>query len=148
MSPQTYALLERLHGHLALLGLALLVHPLVTLRRRPGLSRRTLLSADLAALLLLLPYVGGWLLYPTYRGQVKPDLVRDSLPLARIFESKEHLALMALSLVLGGVAVLHAAGRQPEGRTAAWWLLAAGLLCGGITAGLGVAVAAGAAPGW
>ena len=148
MTGAAFALLERLHGHLAVLGLAVLVHPLLTLRGRAGLSRRTLLSADLAALLLLLPYVSGWLLYPSYRARVKPGLLRQDLSLALRFETKEHLAFMTLALALGGVLALHAAGRSPEGRAAAWWLLLLALGCGLCTAGLGLLVSAGASPAW
>lgn len=148
MSGELYALLARLHGHLAVLGLVLLVHPLVTLRRRPGLSSRTRLTAELAALLVALPALGGWLLYPTYRARVKPGLIAEQLPLARLFESKEHLALMCAALAVGGALTLRLGGRRPEGRTAAWWLLAGSLLCGLLTAGLGTWVASGAAPAW
>lgn len=148
MTGATYALLERLHGHLAVLGLAVLVHPLLTLRGRAGLSPRTLLTADIAAALLLLPYVSGWLLYPTYRQQVKPDLLRQDLPLAMRFETKEHLAVMTVALALGAAVALHAAGRTPEGRTAAWWMLLLSLGCGLSTAALGLWVSAGASPAW
>ncbi len=148
MSPETFALLERLHGHLAVLGLALLVHPLVSLRRRPGLSSRTRLTAELAALLLAIPTALGLWLYPTYRQQVKPGLVQEHLPLALGFETKEHLAVACVALVLGGTAMLRLAGRRADARAAAWWLLAAGWLCGVLTAGLGVWIASGASPGW
>lgn len=148
MTGATYALLERLHDHLALLGLAVLIHPLLTLRARAGLSRRTLLTADLGALLLLLPYVGGWLLYPTYRARVKPGLLRQDLPLALRFETKEHLAVMTVALALGAAVALHAAGRTPQGRTAAWWMLLLAAGCGLATAALGLWVSAGATPAW
>jgi len=141
-----FSLLERLHGHLAVLGLAVLVHPLLSLRLRPGLSPRTRLSAELAALLLGLSYAAGWLLYPSYRQQVKPPLRLHAMDLLLRFETKEHLALMTLALALGGAVVLRAAGASPEGRRAAWWLLAAALVCGLCTGGLGMLVAAGGAP--
>ncbi|NOY27454.1 MAG: hypothetical protein GXP62_16430 [Oligoflexia bacterium] len=148
MSPDLYALAERLHGHVAVLGLAVLIHPLLSLRRRAGLSRGTLLSATLAAVLVLVSTLSGWLIYPTYRGQVKPNLVHHNIGVARHFESKEHLAFFTMALVIGGVLVLWTAGRSAAGRSAAWWLLAAGLLCGLLTGGLGIWVASGAAPAW
>ena len=72
MSGSTYAWIVSLHGHTALLGLALLMHPVITLRRRNGISKWVMFTADLGALLLLLPYLVGWLIYPTYRRFVKP----------------------------------------------------------------------------
>lgn len=148
MSPDLYALAERLHGHVAVLGLAVLVHPLLSLRRRASVSQGTLLSATLAAALVLIPTLSGWLLYPSYRRGVKPDLVHHHIALARYFESKEHLAFFTVALVSSGVLVLWTAGRSSSGRRAAWWLLAAGLLCGLLTGGLGLWVASGAAPAW
>ena len=148
MSGSLFALLERLHGHLAVLALALLVHPLVSLRRRPGLAVWTRRTAELSAALLLAVYALGWALYPSYRRELKPDLVQGALPLALRFETKEHLAILALALVLGGALTLRVAGLRPDARTAAWWMLAMGLLCGLGTGLLGVWVASGAHLAW
>ena len=77
MSPQLFALLERLHGHTAVLGLAVLLHPVITLARGRVLGKGGRWSAALAALLIALPSVAGWLLYPHYREQIKPVLVAE-----------------------------------------------------------------------
>lgn len=148
MSPELYALLERLHGHLALLGLAVLLHPVITLGRRGRPTRGQRWSVGLAALLLTLPALGGAWLYPTYRAEVKPRLLRDELELARAFESKEHLAFAAVVLTLAGAAALFAAGEEAEGRRLARLLLGLGWCCGLLVGLLGIFVASGAHPAW
>ena len=148
MSPEVYGLLERVHGHLAVLALALLLHPVITLRTRTGLARWTVRSAWMAAGLLLVPFALGWWLYPTYREQVKPGLRADLPSLMVGFELKEHLAFYAMALAVGGAAALHWGGRHPAGRSAAWWLLASAWVCGLGAGLLGVWVAGGAQPGW
>lgn len=141
-SAALYALLERVHGHIALLGLAVLLHPVITLWRRKGLTRGTRLSANIAAVFLVVQYALGWLVYPTYRKTVKPGLVQEALPYAMAFETKEHLAIMAVALTLGGVGTLHAAGRTEAGRKAARVLLLMAWLCGVAVGVMGVVIAA------
>lgn len=148
MSPTLFALLERLHGHAGVLGLAVLLHPVITLRSRRRLTKRARLSALLAALLIALPFATGWMLYPSYRAHVKPSLVREASQVAWAFETKEHLAFFTLALTLGGVAVLLGRGQTPEGRRLAGSLLGLAWLCGLTVAALGVLVAAGASPAW
>lgn len=147
-NPYLYALAERLHGHLGWLGLAVLLHPVITLRRRKGLSRGARWSVALAAALMLAPYALGWWIYPTYRAEVKPLLMRESVPWVLAFEAKEHLAFMALALTVGGAGAVLADGRRAATREAAWSLLALGWLCGVATGILGVMIAARAHPGW
>lgn len=148
MGSEAFALLERVHGHLALLGLAVLVHPVLSLGRGGALRRGTWVSA-LAGLALLAPAFGlGLWLYPAWRERVKP-LVVDAAPgLAQAFEVKEHLAWFALVLAAGGLGVLWAAGGLREGRGLARWLLGAAVGCGLVTAGLGMGIAGGVWPGW
>ncbi len=140
-SAHLYAILARVHGHVAVLGLAVLLHPVVTLWRRKGLPPGTVLSARIAAAFLVIQYGLGWFLYPSYRHDVKPALVAHAIPVALTFETKEHLALMAVALTLGGVGVLQAAGGTVSGRGAARALLLAAWLCGVTVAVLGVTVA-------
>ena len=139
MSPQLFALLERLHGHTAVLGLAVLLHTVITLARGRVLGKGGRWSAALAALLIALPSVAGWLLYPHYREQIKPVLVAENLSVALAFESKEHLAFACLCLTLSGVAVALAAPQH--GPRVALPLLASAWICGVVTGGLGVFVA-------
>ncbi|MCB9742673.1 MAG: hypothetical protein H6740_08740 [Alphaproteobacteria bacterium] len=148
MSPTLFALAERLHGHLGLLGLAVLLHPVITLRRRRGLTRGARLSALLAALLIALPFASGWAIYPSYRAHVKPGLVREAQSWAWAFETKEHLAFFTLALTLGGVAVMLGRGQTPEGRRLASALLSLAWGCGLCVGILGVLVAAVTAPAW
>lgn len=148
MTAEVYGLLVRLHGHLAVLGLALLLHPVITLSRRKALTKWTRWTAYLAAGLVALPFALGWLAYPTYREQVKPGLFQREHPALLLFESKEHLAALAVALAVSGALVLRAAGSERTGRRAAWSLLLAAWLCGTITTGLGIYVSAVAQPGW
>ncbi len=148
MSPSIYALVSSLHGHLAALGLAVLLHPILTLVRRKALSVWTLRTAWIAAAMIAAPYVLGAWLYKSYRPHVKVDLWQRGHPAMWAFETKEHLAVFALALVLGGTVVLQAAGRTPEGRRTAWALLLAGWLCGLVTAGIAIYVRVSAHPGW
>ncbi len=147
MSPW-YALIERLHGHLAILGLALLLHPIVMLRagRRP--TARTRLVAELGAALLLVPFAVGLAIYPAYRQGVKPGLLAEAPVVTAQFEVKEHLAALAVALAVGGAVTLRAGGRHPEAWAAARSLLLAAWCCGvgaGLL-GLWVASRAGAGP--
>ncbi len=139
MSGAVFALLERLHGHLGVLALALLLHPVISLRRRGALTVWGRRSAELGAGLLTLTFAAGWALYPTYRGSVKPGLLRDLPSVALRFESKEHLAFFAVALALGGALALR--GRSANARRLAWWLLLMGWICGALTAALGLGVA-------
>lgn len=148
MDPELYGLLVRVHGHVAVLGLAVLLHPVIQLRTRRGLSRWTRFTADLGALLTAAPFALGWALYPAYRSHVKPSLWMGRLPVALAFESKEHLALLSVAFAVSGALTLRLAGRTPEGRQTAWALLLAGWGCGALAAALGIWVSAVAQPGW
>lgn len=147
MSPEVFALLQRIHGHLALLGLAVLLHPVLTLGRK-GMTRGMRWSLVAAGVLVAGPFAMGWWLYPTYREAIKPSLVREHTTLALAFESKEHLALMCLSLTLSGVSIALLGGREPRARRLARVLLALAWLTGVTTAVLGLWVAGGAHPAW
>ncbi len=148
MDAHLFALLERVHGHLALLGLAVLVHPVISLGRGGALRRGTWLSAVIGVAMLLPAFGLGLGIYPAWRTQVKPDLVQDALGLALAFEVKEHLAWFSLVSALGGVAVLGTAGGLAGGRRLGRWLLGAGVACGAVTAGLGIWIAGGVWAAW
>lgn len=148
MSPDAFALVERIHGHLAVLGLAVLLHPVITLRTRSGLNWRTHLTAELGAALLAVPFALGWAIYPVYRAEVKPGLFARAPGFMAAFETKEHLAAMTLCLAIGGALTLRLVGRTPNGRLAAWSLLLVAWLLGATAGVLGVGVAATAQPGW
>ena len=141
-----YTALQRVHGHLAVLGLAVLLHPIISLGRR-GLSRGMRWTLATALVLVTVTYGGGWLAYPTYRSAVKPSLVADHRAWALAFESKEHLALFCVVLTAAGVGLAWRSQTQ-EHRRAAQVLLALAWTSGAIVVALGVGVAATAHPAW
>ena len=141
-----FALAARLHGALGLLALALLLHPVFGLRRPGPPSPLARLAAAMAGGITLLVASFGAVLYPSYRAGVKPGLVRGALPLAKLFESKEHIGFFAAVLALGAAGLLLSAPRSPAARRAARWMFGLAALCAAITAALGMVVASGAHP--
>lgn len=148
MSPHLFALFARLHGLLGVLSLVVLVHPLVTLRTRKALTRWTVRTSDLGAAGLLSTFIAGWWLYPYYRARPKLVLLVEQPFYADLFESKEHLAVVAVSFAVGGALTLRLAGRHPAGRATAWSLLGSALILGVLVAVLGLLVAGAAHPAW
>jgi len=148
MSAALFGLLERVHGHLAVLAVALLLHPVITLTTRRLLTRWTVRSAELAALLLGASFGLGWFVYPEYRGFVKPTLLAEAPRVAAAFETKEHLAFCAAALAVAGAVTLRRAGATDAGRSTARALLLAAWICAVTTGGLGIFVASIAQPGW
>lgn len=126
-----------------MLGAALLVHPALGLRRQPAdrpLGRGTRWSMGLAGLLVGGGFVSGWLLYPGYRAGHKRELLAQDPLVARLFESKEHLAWYTFVLCLGGIAAAWGGGAAGR-RTGAGMFAAAALTALG-TAALGAVVGA------
>ena len=121
--PMVFASLARLHGLAGALGLALLLHPVLNLRGKRRHSWWTRFTVYLAATGIGLEFAAGWLLYPTYRAEVKPHLVKADPATMWLFETKEHLAAMTAALAIGGALTLLAAGRSDAGRRTAWVLL-------------------------
>lgn len=137
MTAWAYALLMPIHGMLAALALAALVHPVVFLRRAEAAARARSVALYATGLLLALNGVG-WALYPSYRQAVKPRLRLEEPLAAVIFETKEHLAWFAVVLAVAGTATLYA---RQDVRTARV-VLGLALACGLVAAGIGVHVAA------
>lgn len=148
MTSELFGWLARLHGHAATLGLAVLLHPVVTLRTRGKVTPSAQLSADLAVILLTVPSLLGALVYGTYRQRVKPALWLVEPATVLRFETKEHLAAMTVALAIAGAFTLRIAGRSQGGRETGWSLLASAWLLGALTALLGLYVAGRAQPGW
>ncbi len=148
MNPELFGFFARVHGQLATLGLAVLLHPVVTLRFRRRATPWTRLTADLGALLLLVPSALGWMMYGTYRARVKPSLWLGHPSAVLRFETKEHLAAMSLALAIGGALTLRLAHRSPAGRDAAWIQLLLAFALGSLSALLGIYVGGTAQPGW
>lgn len=143
---ELYTLLQRVHGHLAVLALAVLLHPVISLGRR-GLSRGMRWALGAALAMVSLTYAGGWMAYPTYRSAVKPTLVAEHRGWALAFESKEHLALFCLVLTAAGVGLAWRS-RTVAQRRAARVLLALAWASGALVVVLGVGVASTAHPAW
>lgn len=102
-----------LHGYLAVLAVAALLHPAIVLRNGRVLSRSTRWSVAASTLLVAGTYGAGLLLYGGYREHVKRALFTQSLRAGLLFETKEHLALVALCFALGGcLAALAAPSRS------------------------------------
>jgi len=95
-------LLEKLHGHIGLMAFALCLHPWFSLRQRNRPTRGTRIGGYLASAFVALCSVLGWIVYPSYRTDVKPELYRLSARVGDLFEFKEHLAWYALCLALTG----------------------------------------------
>lgn len=148
MTPELFGFFARLHGHAATLGLAVLLHPVLTLRLRGKVTPNCQRSADLGAALLAAPAVLGLLLYGTYRARVKPALWLGHPSSVLRFETKEHLAVVAVALAVCGAACLRVAGRTPAGRETAWSLLASAWLLGVLAGLLGLYVSGHAQAGW
>jgi hypothetical protein len=142
-----YTALTTLHGVLAGLSLAVGAHPLVAIRTR-GVSKYTVLTATLTAIGFSSTFALGWFVYPEYRRMVKPALYLASSGAVQRFETKEHLAALAVGLTVAGAATLRVAGRTAPGREAAFSLLATGWMLGLAVGLLGVYVRAAAHPGF
>lgn len=109
MSDLVVRLLERVHGHVGWLAALALAHPAVMLRR----PRRNVLGvATAATVLVTLAAALGALLYPGYRGGIKPELFASAPAVGELFERKEHLGVGALVLAWVGLAVLALARRR------------------------------------
>ena len=148
MSPHLFALIERGHGHVAVLGLALLLHPVVALWRRRSVGVWTVRTAWLAAVLLLAVFAVGCWLYPSWRQHIKPGLQAAENALWLRFETKEHLAALTAALALGGAVCVQATRTDDALRPTAVALLLSAFVCGLATAGLGVWVGAGVHGAW
>ena len=141
VTPYLFQVMERIHGHIGILALAVLLHPVLTLPRRSKISRGMRWTLWLAVLLLGLTYALGWWIYPDYRLLEKPDLIRQHIVLAKLFESKEHLAFFSLVCGFSGAAIALKQKNKDDWRVA-WLLLLLGWILGVVVAGLGIAVAA------
>jgi hypothetical protein len=91
--------LERIHGHLAWLSVAALLHPAVLLANP---KRRARLAVTLTTLGLVATAVLGVNIYPEYRDRLKQHVFIEAPRLGWMFERKEHLAVGALGLAVAG----------------------------------------------
>lgn len=124
--------LQKVHGHIALLAIALCFHPWFALRRARRPSPAVRLSGYLATGGIVLTSLLGWWIYPPYREEIKAELYLANPFWGDLFEVKEHWGWYSLVLaVAAGVLMWLARDRaQAEGlRQPIRWLYAlSGLL--------------------
>lgn len=106
LEPLTLRLLSNLHGLLAVVWLASLIHLGFFLRRFRGRAAKPVMWLAHSAMASGLGVIiMGWLLYPDYRDEIKPDLALSPLHwVANSFDVKEHLGYYAalVSVMLWG----------------------------------------------
>ena len=136
-------ILETVHGHLAILAVAALLHPAILLRRGRALTRGIRWSVGLTTLFVVLAFGTGLAIYGDYRELVRRDLWLADPDAGRLFETKEHIAFGVLTLTLGaGVVAFVApkdARRMRQGAAVAYAVAAA--ICA-VAVALGTYVAA------
>ena len=100
-------LLEGIHGHIGVLAMVALFHPALLLWSGRPLSRNAKIALLASLALVAVAFVLGLTIYPDYRLEVRPDLMRTNVRAGVLFETKEHLAWVALIGALGaGIAGL------------------------------------------
>jgi hypothetical protein len=136
-----WRLLSSLHGYAGVLGVAALIHPALALRKGRLQTRRAKVSLVAATLLGVLAFGSGIAIYGAYREQVKRQLFTINMRAGLLFETKEHLAVLALSFALGAcLAALLAPRTANDVRRAAALLYALAALTAAVAAGLGTYV--------
>ena len=134
-------ILESLHGHAAILALALLFHPALLLWRGRPLSFGSRVAVLSAGAMSALAFALGIAIYPGYRAHVKPSLFMADPRAGLLFESKEHLAWLVLTLALGAsITALAAPRRATLARRLSARLFLGAALVASLTAALGTYV--------
>ncbi len=138
-----WLVLEKIHGHLALLAIAACLHPPMALRKARRPSWATRMSGYAASAMLSASIAAGWFIYPEYRLQIRQHLYATNRALAVSFEVKEHLGTFALFLVLAGAGLLFLSTKPggPQLRAATGRVYLAAAILAAISATLGVAIA-------
>jgi hypothetical protein len=91
--------LEHIHGHLAWLSIAALLHPAILLRNP---KRRARLAVALTTSFVVMTALLGAYIYPDYRARIKQHIFIELPKLGWMFERKEHLAVGVVALALVG----------------------------------------------
>ena len=137
------ALLQSLHGALAVLAVAACAHPAWTLRSDRAPSSRVRWSVGLAVGLTIVSVVLGWWIYPDYRELIKPWLLERHPRLHQLaFELKEALGFFSLVGAVGGGGLVAIGSDDELARKAARNAFALATLVGLVSAILGIAVVA------
>jgi hypothetical protein len=124
-------LLEAIHGHLGVLAMAALFHPVLLLWSGKPLSRNAKIAMGASLVLVSVTFALGLTIYGAYREEVKPELFRTNLQAGVLFDTKEHLAWVALVGAVGaGIAGLVAPPKAAQvRRIAARVFLGAAIAC-------------------
>ena len=136
-------LLESVHGHVGVLAAAALLHPAILLRKGKPLTSRNRWSVAGATLFSVAAFSTGILIYEDYRAQVKRPMFLASFRAGTLFEIKEHLAVIVISLALGALVCAWVAPRDGNSlrKAAAHSYAMAAILCAAVVA-MGTYVAA------
>lgn len=94
-------ILESVHGYLAMMAVAAVIHPAILLRKGKGLSRRNRWAISFAGVLPAVAFGAGMLIYQDYRVLVRRGLFQASPAAGFLFETKEHLGFAAIVLAAG-----------------------------------------------
>ena len=138
----TLRVLERIHGHLGVLGAAALLHPTILLWKGQPLSRRLRIAMSLGLSLITAALALGLFFYGDYRALVKRELFTENPMVGLLFETKEHLSYAAFTLAWGAtLAAFLAPPDAPGLRRAAARVFAAAFVCAVVVVVLGVWVA-------
>lgn len=131
-------LLESVHGDMGVLAAVALLHPAILMRKGKALSKRTVLSVWLTAMVVVSAFATGLVIYPAYRQSVRADLFRASVTAGFLFETKEHIAYAVVALTLGATVTALSApkeARRPRQVAAILFALAAAICL--FTVGIG-----------
>jgi hypothetical protein len=135
-------LLEAIHGHLGVLAMVALYHPALMLWSGKPLSRNGRIALGLSLALVTLTFALGLTIYPAYREEVKPELFRADVRAGLLFETKEHLAWIALISAVGaGIAALLAPPRATQVRRIAGRVFLGAAIACTLAAGSGIWIA-------
>ena len=100
---------------MAALALVALLHPALMLRRGQPLSRGRKLAVLLSTGMVVVTFLLGSSLYPAYRRELKEPLVSEAAEIAALFETKEHIAWLVLTLSLSACCCALVAPRDATG---------------------------------
>ena len=105
-------ILTSVHGMLGVLAAAALFHPAILMRRGQALSRGARWSIGLSTAFAIAAFSLGIAIYESYRSSVKYMLFRANVKAGYLFETKEHLAFVVVSLAAGACLCAFASPRN------------------------------------
>jgi hypothetical protein len=135
-------LLEAIHGHIGVLAMAALFHPTLLLWSGKPLSRNAKIALAASLTLVATAFTLGLTIYPAYREEVKPELFQTNVLAGVLFDTKEHLAWIALVGAVGaGIAGLVAPPKAAQVRRIAGRVFLGAAIACTLVVGLGTWIA-------